>query len=486
MNPIAESEKTAADPFAADIFASDTHDVDGRETDADFFALAARQDRAERTVSWSDALPQVARSTAGWDELWRRLPNVFFDEMPRRLSEKLAQLLDFPDENAIEFRFVGKREITNVNDFAAENSALENFWWLTVGTGDAAEIAVAIDDAFAVRLIDAALLGADDGGAAILRALTPTEIAIIEFFALNLANEANNVLEKPQFRFRRISRQIPERLRQTTETQNFSLLALEWQTIGEFVPPSIVKIYLAPEMLDSLQSKNTGENSRRRSAKINSPTAENVRARLFCGSVDLNFGELAALEAGDVLLLEHHGLFVSNERLAGRAEIFCGDGDNQKLAGELVVSFEPDGESFGESGSNAGNKIAVRSLNFKRSPQIAIAEFAETDFVSNDNFMIETNDRSTAEFAGDETAENEDEQTGGLAVENLVVSLRVELDARRLTLAEIAALRENQTLELGIKPTDEVNILVDERVVGRGELVAVEDRLGVRITKLMR
>ena len=78
------------------------------------------------------------------------------------------------------------------------------------------------------------------------------------------------------------------------------------------------------------------------------------------------------------------------------------------------------------------------------------------------------------------------ENAGGLAIENLALTLRVELEARKLSLAEIADLRENQILELGIRPTDSVNLLIENRVVGRGELVEIEDRLGVRITKLMR
>lgn len=102
--------------------------------------------------------------------------------------------------------------------------------------------------------------------------------------------------------------------------------------------------------------------------------------------------------------------------------------------------------------------------------------------------MKETDDNLTDEpkLTEDSKEENSEQETKGLAVENLNVNLRVELDARRLTLNEVGNLRENQILELGIRPTDNVNLLIDDQTIGRGELVSVKDRLGVRITKLLR
>jgi type III secretion system YscQ/HrcQ family protein len=495
MNPTPDSEKLIADdPFAADIFATATGTPDD-DADAEAFEFETASETG-KIILWSESLPRVSRSAANWDELLRRLPPVFYEEMPRRLADSLARLLNFPDEETIEFSTLGKREINRAEDFAAENG-----WWLTVGTTatvDEAEIYFAFDDALAVRLIDAALFvnEAENSGGIISRSLSPTEIAILEFFALNLTHEANRVLQLAQFRFRAVGRQIPRSLERIFESDSFSLLALNGQIFStdDLLPPSDVKIFLAPEALQSLPVSGNLQSNRRLSTSQNLPNQiKTVRARLFCGDARLYFGEIAALETGDVVLLENQQFSINGENIVGRAEIFLGDGNRQKINGSLSFSRFADahgGASFEENGSSIDNKIPVRRINFNGSPQIAIESFAAVEAAFPDEFMIETNDNLTNPNAltdGGETAdENAGEEQGGLSVENLHVALRVELEARRLTVGEVGNLHENQTLELGIRPTDEVNILIDDRVVGRGELVAVEDRLGVRITKLMR
>jgi type III secretion system YscQ/HrcQ family protein len=82
------------------------------------------------------------------------------------------------------------------------------------------------------------------------------------------------------------------------------------------------------------------------------------------------------------------------------------------------------------------------------------------------------------EAPADETGE------GAALLDAIMLTVHVELAARRVRLDELARLRVNQVLELGCKATDPVDLLVDGRRVARGELVDVEGRLGVRITHL--
>lgn len=484
MTSTPDSEELNADPFAADIFAARGAGDENAET-----SETEANDEAVKPILWSANLPQVSRSTADWDALLRRLPPIFSELMPARLTDSLARLLDFPTETRIEFSASRKREINRAEDFAPDGG-----WWLSVGTAaeDAAEIFFQIEDALAVRLIDAALSEdaaehIENNENIISRSLTATETAILEFLTLNLTHEANRVLETAQFRFRALSRKTPRALEKIFERDSFSLLALDGHLTGDLLPPTAVKVFLAPEALQSLQASGNGQPTRRAAVKVFHSRIKEVRARLFCGSAQLNFGELAALETGDVVLLENQELSVSGENLSGRAEIFLGEGARQKLTGNLSFSnyaSNRGGAPFEESAPDADNKIAVRRINLNGARQITIESFAEIDAAFLDESMAETTDNSTnPNFPPD--GETGEEQSG-LAIENLAVALRVELEARRLTLAEVGNLRENQTLELGIRPTDEVNILIDDRVVGRGELVAVEDRLGVRITKLMR
>ena len=70
-------------------------------------------------------------------------------------------------------------------------------------------------------------------------------------------------------------------------------------------------------------------------------------------------------------------------------------------------------------------------------------------------------------------------------LENLVLTLRVELGARRFTLDELAALRANQIIDLGCRATDQVDLTTENGIIARGELVDIEGRLGVRVTRVL-
>ena len=87
------------------------------------------------------------------------------------------------------------------------------------------------------------------------------------------------------------------------------------------------------------------------------------------------------------------------------------------------------------------------------------------------------------EMKQDEAAADSAPGTGVL--EGLLLTVRVELGARRLTLDDLANLRAGQIIELGCRATDPVDLVTENGTVARGELVDVEGRLGVRITRVL-
>lgn len=465
-----ENEKIAADPFAADIFAAQTLNEN---------ALSEISDTAEKPSVWTTRLQKVSRSGADWSRLWNNLPPEFSNNLTSELARTLSSFLILPDEDTIEFSFLVKREIDGIKNLDSRDS-----WWFSFGIeASETEIAVEIDNAFAVWLVDAAL-GEKQFDKTDLRELTPSETAVLEFLSLNLSHQANLILSAPLFKFRSLTRKIPASPRQTDERENAALLALDWQIVNEFLP-GVVKMYFTREALRALQPNENRlrKTSSRRADWKNLPNnIKDARMRLAVGAIELSIGELAALENGDVVLIDNGQLTLTGGNLFGRVEVFLGAGDNEKIIGQLLTDNFAAGEMIAETDAGADNKIFARALNSKGVLQIAVENFAETEnSAATEQFMNETDDN----FSIEETEENSDGETG-FAVENLAVTLSVELEARRLTLAEIGSLRENQVLELGVRPTDEVNILVDNQTIGRGELVAVEDRLGVRITKLLR
>lgn len=73
-----------------------------------------------------------------------------------------------------------------------------------------------------------------------------------------------------------------------------------------------------------------------------------------------------------------------------------------------------------------------------------------------------------------------------VALNEVMLTLRVELAGRRIRLAELAELRTNQIIDLERAATDPVELIVGDRVVARGELIDIEGRLGVRILQVLR
>ena len=84
----------------------------------------------------------------------------------------------------------------------------------------------------------------------------------------------------------------------------------------------------------------------------------------------------------------------------------------------------------------------------------------------------------------DESELGEETATGSGLLDNLLLTVRVELPARRISLEELTRLRAGQILELDCRATDPVELVADGRSVATGELVDIEGRLGVRVTRL--
>ncbi len=72
----------------------------------------------------------------------------------------------------------------------------------------------------------------------------------------------------------------------------------------------------------------------------------------------------------------------------------------------------------------------------------------------------------------------------GNALDGLLLTVHVELGARRVRLEDLAHLRAGQLIDLGCKATDTVDLVADGRRIARGELIDIEGRLGVRITRV--
>ena len=470
--PKDEKEMNAADPFASDIFAdSKTAEIGEPETEP--------QSEFERGKSWVWRLPKVSRPAVDWNALRRGLPADFSGELPPMLAESMAVYLNFTGKNPIEFFLLTERE-------TFETPETGDSWWLNVGIEtNEAEFAVEIADVFAVWLVDAMLENKLQNRARIRR-LTTSEIAVLEFLAVNLTVETNKIINAPLFKFRGLSRNYPDwTARKDSDDLENPRLVSNWQTVHGLLQ-SIVKIHLTADVLKALQpdENNLLTNPPRCAAMWKSfqKRVKDVRARLFLGDVSMTLADFAGLEKGDVVLTEKHGFSIAGGGLSGAGEIFLGDGETVKLSG----AFKPfDAEPPNEAeAANADAEILVRRLKSNDVLQFFVERIEELE---TPHFLGKSMPNEEIKSEGQGSEESYDDSNAvGVPLENLAVTLRVELEARRLSLAEVGNLRVNQVIELGVRATDAVNLLIDNKAIARGELVEIENQLGVRIIQILR
>ena len=66
------------------------------------------------------------------------------------------------------------------------------------------------------------------------------------------------------------------------------------------------------------------------------------------------------------------------------------------------------------------------------------------------------------------------------------LKVRVELGRRKLTVEDILALGEGSVVELDKLAGEPVDILVNDRVIARGELLVMDDNFCVRVSEILK
>lgn len=112
----------------------------------------------------------------------------------------------------------------------------------------------------------------------------------------------------------------------------------------------------------------------------------------------------------------------------------------------------------------------------------------ENDFDDEFGDGIDFDDSAEFDDATEADTATDDPSPGdGGAVDPAALDVRLDFDLGHLSLTvdEIAALRAGTCLELDMPPAGRVNVKSGGRLVAHGELVQIEDRLGVRLTGLV-
>jgi flagellar motor switch protein FliN len=62
------------------------------------------------------------------------------------------------------------------------------------------------------------------------------------------------------------------------------------------------------------------------------------------------------------------------------------------------------------------------------------------------------------------------------------IDLEVELDRKIMTLRELLRIEVGGVLRMGRSAGENIDILVDGKLIGFGEIVIIEDAMGIRVT----
>jgi flagellar motor switch protein FliN/FliY len=68
---------------------------------------------------------------------------------------------------------------------------------------------------------------------------------------------------------------------------------------------------------------------------------------------------------------------------------------------------------------------------------------------------------------------------------DLKVDLTVHIGSTSLTMRDVMALTPGTVLQLSQDATEPVGLYVNDKLVGRGEVVVVEENFGIKITQLV-
>lgn len=92
----------------------------------------------------------------------------------------------------------------------------------------------------------------------------------------------------------------------------------------------------------------------------------------------------------------------------------------------------------------------------------------------------------TGDFAADQTGGAPGGAAANFALlQGVDVKLTVEIGSTSLTLRELLALGEQSVIELDRQANELLDVFVNGTLIGRGEVVTVGEKFGVRMTELV-
>ena len=457
------------DPFAVDIFGKESA-VESEKTPDEVETTPALDLRANQSKSrtWFAALPRVSRREAEFSNSFLELPdNLLSASAAKKIEETIAYYTLRPPQDVK--CFVISLAEANLAETVLESAKAPHVF-LTLGCQpDNSRALIAINADFAASIINSVLI--DDGTTVFaVRELSAIERTIIEFLGINILGEINNLLGQTLFCLQSV---------ETESSAPFSagergaeiVVGINFGTFS-----GALSLFASRRFLSALGAATHGNRSEKSSNKNIVQTLERVVSKLnlhaLIGTTRLSGADLNYLEPDDIIIIDQPEIDWQSADLQGNLQVYLGGGRNFRLNGNIV-------------GAQAELKLKIEEISVGEergaSPAAIRRQMNETE-----NNLAETEAGATAATETGEQFDAGQADENPSALENVLVTLRVELGAGKISLREMQSLRAGQIISLGARPTDPVRIVTDagEQPVAMGELIEIEGQLGVRLTKI--
>lgn len=240
----------------------------------------------------------------------------------------------------------------------------------------------------------------------------------------------------------------------------------------------LVRLFVPADVVRSMEifvANGARHERRRRRLMMTRLGAVPVELSAMVGNVRLFAKEFESLRSGDVLLPEAHGLRDDALRASGAN----GPNGTNKARGRLWLGTSQ--KSFLPCQLRRTEESVWEIEITDATPQPRNQE------TSNSTTSNSTTSNSTR---GDEMSNEEKKEgkAGGVHATQVLEQAEVDVEVRvgrlPLPVSMLAEVQSGYVLELERRVDDGVDLVVDGRLVGRGELVNVDGRLGVRVLSI--
>ncbi len=465
-----EAEKTNTaekplDPFAVDFFGEKKTSPEKENVSSPARAeksLNGNKKKSAKNLKWFENLPHLTRDEFLFSARLEKLPDNLTKAAAHKISETVTRYTLQPPKT-VRCQMISITEV----DLAATLEQLEKSPQTFLALGCQPENSTALmafDAGFALSVIDLILSGKGDETNA-PRRLSPVENTIIEFLAGNVLTGINEWVGQNLFCLQTIAGE-PDSVFKKNERGAEAVFRLDF---AEF--SGIITVLASGEFLASIDktenpllARKNGKNKFEIIEKI----APHLMLRVILGNTTLEAESLAFLEPNDIVLIERPVARFENSEFTGNGIVNLGSGENFNLKGQFV---------------NGGEL----SLKLEEIKSAAVWRGRNFDRFDMDNKKTETEEKKNFDETDELPEEtNEGAEENAAALENILVNLRVEIAGDKISLREVQRLRPGQIINLGCRPTDTVRIVTDtsDEPVALGELVDIEGRLGVRLTRV--